>query len=81
MPNAWTLYETICADSRISFLEEPPEVETAWKRYTSQETRAPKLWNDAWLAAFAFAESLELVSFDKGFRQFDGLKSCILPSG
>ena len=45
-----------------------------WKRKTSEgETHSPKVWSDAYLAAFAEAAGIGMVSFDKGFRKFDGL--------
>ena len=81
MKNAWKLYDAIRADSRIKLLSEPNDIESIWKRYTSRNSRSPKLWNDSWLAAFAYAESLELVTFDKGFKQFEGLKCRILTEG
>jgi uncharacterized protein len=31
----------------------------------------PRLWTDAYLAAYAQASGLTLVTFDQGFRQFD----------
>ena len=81
MQGAWELYHAIQGDPNVLFLSEPASIEVVWGKYTHRNTRSPKLWNDAWLAAFAVAESLELVTFDKGFKQFDGLKCRILHSG
>ena len=39
---------------------------------------SPKLWQDAYLAAFAVAAGLSLVTFDQGFRKFRRLQSIIL---
>ncbi len=78
MRTAWQLYATIRSDPRVAFFPEPEGVEIVWKDHTDLNTRSPKLWNDAWLAAFAIKQSLELVTFDKGFRQFDGLRHLIL---
>ena len=33
----------------------------------------PNLWTDAWLAALASALGCEMVTFDQGFRSFQGL--------
>jgi predicted nucleic acid-binding protein len=30
-----------------------------------------KVWNDAYLAAFAEAAAVEMVTFDQGFKQFN----------
>jgi len=35
-------------------------------------------WADAYLAAFAKTANLELITFDKGFAQFAGLRLTIL---
>ena len=78
MKEAWQLYGKIRSDSRIAFLAEPEKVETTWKGLTDLGSRSPKLWNDAWLAAFAMEQSLQLVTFDTGFKQFVGLHHLIL---
>jgi predicted nucleic acid-binding protein len=44
----------------------------------NHQSFSPKLWNDAYLAAFALAAQLEVVSFDTGFAQFKGVK-CLIP--
>jgi toxin-antitoxin system PIN domain toxin len=36
------------------------------------------LWNDAWLAALALTLDEEFVTFDPGFRSFNGLKLTLL---
>jgi len=36
------------------------------------------VWNDAYLAAFAQAAGLEIITFDQGFSQYDGVNSVIL---
>lgn len=75
---AWRLYDSLLTDRRIRFAEEPAALETRWRRYASPETASPKLWMDAYLAAFATAGGHRLVTTDKAFRQFDGLDSIIL---
>lgn len=36
------------------------------------------IWSDAYLAAFARAVSLDLVTFDKGMRHFRGVNVVLL---
>jgi predicted nucleic acid-binding protein len=36
------------------------------------------VWNDAYLAAFAKAGKYEVVTFDKAFAQFPGIRYTIL---
>ena len=38
----------------------------------------PNLWTDAWLAALARSLDHELVTFDRGFKSFDGIKLNLL---
>jgi predicted nucleic acid-binding protein len=40
---------------------------------------SPKVWNDAYLAAFAQAAAFDLVTFDRAFAQFKGVASTVLP--
>lgn len=75
---AWTVVEKFLADDRITFLDEPPGIEEAWKTLALRETASPKLWMDAWLAALAPCAGLQLVTFDRGFSQFDGLNLLLL---
>lgn len=55
---------------------EPASIRATWLDLASRPTASPKLWMDAYLAAFAITASLQMVSFDQAFRQFEnhGLK-------
>lgn len=70
---AWGIYEAFLADERILFQAEPPAVETHWKKLAARRTSSPKLWMDAYLAAFAIASGASLVTTDRAFTQFSGL--------
>jgi predicted nucleic acid-binding protein len=48
------------------------------KTLALRDTASPKLWMDAWLAALAMGANLQLVTFDRGFTQFDGLNLLLL---
>jgi hypothetical protein len=76
--DAWRRYDAFLRDPRVVFTEEPNGLELEWRAYTRRRTFSPHLWNDAYLAAFAQVASLELITFDKGFRQFKNLKCTIL---
>ncbi len=65
------------ADSRVHMLEESADIEVIWRRYTRGRTFSPKVWNDAYLTAFAITENLTVVTFDGGFKQY-GDSGCIL---
>jgi uncharacterized protein len=51
-----------------------------FERFTSRRAFTPRLWPDAYLAAYAQASGLVLVTFDQGFRQFDSLTCHVLES-
>ena len=77
--DAWSVYETITADERVALrLEEPTGIDAHWRRFASRPTASTKLWMDAYLAAFAMAGGLTMVTTDRAFRQFDGLDLVVL---
>ena len=78
LTQAWTIYDTLMGDERFDFSTEPMDLERYLRRYTAGGRVSPKLWQDAYLAAFARATKLHLVTFDGGFQQYDGLRLTIL---
>ena len=76
---AWSAYESLLADDRIEFAaQEPPGISERWKQLAAKRTASPKLWMDAYLAAFALAGQLTLVTNDRAFKQFRGLSLTLL---
>lgn len=75
---AWEVYERLRADGRIAFATEPSGAETVWQALANQNTASPKLWMDAWLAAFALSAGLRLTTTDRAFSQFPKLNAAIL---
>lgn len=71
-------YRSLAADDRIGFLDEPSDLETLWRAWAIHPQSSPKLWMDAYLAAFARVGDLELVTIDRGFRQFEGLRLTVI---
>ena len=71
---AWDVIEQFMADDRMTYLDEPTDIEETWKTLALRDTASPKLWMDAWLAAFALCAGLQMVTTDKAFSQFKGLK-------
>jgi hypothetical protein len=57
-------------DERIVTATEPPDLDRALRNCVMGRTSTPNLWSDAYLAAFALAAGMELVSFDRGFGNF-----------
>ncbi len=78
LAQAWAVYDRVLADERFVFRPEPTHLEPALRRLTQANTPSPKLWQDAFLAAFALASGLHLATFDRGFQQFAGLQLILL---
>jgi toxin-antitoxin system PIN domain toxin len=68
---AWETYDSFLQDERVSFRNEadPEPVESALRKLTSNNRSPSQQWPDAYLAAFARAAGLTLVTFDRGLRQ------------
>lgn len=75
---AWSLHEQILAESSFEWAKEPAGLDAQWKKWSRGDRSSPKLWMDAYLAAFAMTGGYELVTTDSAFRQFTGLKAVIL---
>ena len=71
--NARAAFESFIADDRIIFHPEPSGLGAVWKKLAARRTSSPKLWMDAYLAAFAIASGAQLVTTEKAFTQFPGL--------
>ena len=50
--------------------EEPPGTFVLWQRLASRGTASPKVWMDAYLAAFAICGGLRMLSLDQDFKNF-----------
>ena len=77
---AYDLYLNLLVDQRVGFVQEPNSIDAHWQRLASIPSCSPKLWIDAYLAAFAIAGKHQLVTIDKAFAQFDGLDLVVLSS-
>ena len=78
MDAAWVYYDRLLEDERVYFVREPEGLEKAWKIYTRNQTYSHRVWNDAYLAAFAQTANLKIATFDKGFREYKETKLTIL---
>jgi toxin-antitoxin system PIN domain toxin len=65
---AWAVYDRWIEDDRVGFLDEPPGLDRQFRSLTRMRSASPKAWADAYLAAFAGAAQLTLVTFDRAFR-------------
>lgn len=61
----WAIYEEWLAEGRAVLQIEPTGIEPAFRARTLASEPAHKTWMDAYLAAFAEAAGLTLVTFDR----------------
>jgi toxin-antitoxin system PIN domain toxin len=76
--SAWTLYEDLARDERVTFAPEPAEVEAAWKHYTQGSFTGTNVWTDAYLAALAAVQGMKLVTFDRGLARVKDVQTLVL---
>jgi hypothetical protein len=77
---AWTVYEQLSERQRCRLGQEPDNVESHWRRFAERKSASPKLWMDAYLAAFAAAGGHTLLTTDQAFLQFKDLALILLPA-
>ena len=76
---AWSIYDKLLADARVTLLSEPPTLEAAFRGLSQAESPSHALWTDAYLAALAIETQSQLVTFDQGFSRFTSLDLLTLP--
>lgn len=65
---AWKAYDRWLEDERVELLDEPGGIEIHFRALTRSPHASPKDWADSYLAAFAMASRLTVVTFDQAFR-------------
>jgi toxin-antitoxin system PIN domain toxin len=78
--DAWVALEAFLALPQVDVIDEPLGLARHWRQLGAIEQSAPKRWMDAYLAAFAMAAGVLLVSLDQDFSHFEhqGLKFHLL---
>jgi toxin-antitoxin system PIN domain toxin len=76
--DALATLERFMASPSVAFRDEPPNIAAVWHPLAALPTASPKVWMDAYLAAFAILGDLQRVTFDQAFSQFAGLNVTIL---
>ncbi len=61
----WRVFDRWVSTGQVSWADEPMGLEKRLRERTGSGSVAPKAWMDAYLAAFAEAGGLTLVTFDK----------------
>ena len=75
---AWEIFDRLIEDERVRFFEEPEQVDQTFRNLTRSNQPATHVWTDAYLAAFANASGLVIVSIDRAFAKMPGIEAVIL---
>ena len=76
---AWDALEQLISDPRTVLVDAVPATHARyWRANVARREPSTDLWTDAWLAALAQATDGEMITFDRGFRSFRGLKLRLL---
>lgn len=73
VPQAWAAWQAVADLPEVAFMAEPAGIDAMLRTLTTQPKFRVSDWTDAYLAAFARLAGLRLVTFDKGFGQYEGL--------
>lgn len=77
--DCWALWRRLLEDERFHFTTvEPAGLDAFFERFTAGRAFSPRLWTDAYLAAYAQSAQATIVTFDRGFRGFAGLACKVL---
>jgi uncharacterized protein len=65
---------------QVALRDEPSGTFALWRTLAALDSASPKVWMDAYLAAFAIAGGLHMVTLDRDFKNFvpQGLKLVLL---
>ncbi len=66
---AWAAFDLWVETGGAVYIAEPLGLDIELRELTSQATPAPREWSDSYLAAFAIAASIDLVTFDKALSR------------
>lgn len=66
---AWDVYDAILANPSNCQTDEPAGIDSVFRQRTSSEQAATKQWADGYLAAFAEASGMRLVTFDRALAE------------
>jgi toxin-antitoxin system PIN domain toxin len=76
---ALNVWDALAADPRLAEVNRlPPGHDAEVRRLIARRDPSPNIWTDAWLAALAIRLSCTMVTFDRGFRAFNGVDLLLL---
>jgi toxin-antitoxin system PIN domain toxin len=69
--DALVALDALLALPQVCEREEPPGTVALWHRLAGRDTASPKVWVDAYLAAFAISSRLRFVTLDSDFKTYE----------
>jgi uncharacterized protein len=71
--DAMAVLDALNALPQTGWRDEPPGIYELWRKLARLDTASPKVWMDAYLAAFAIAGGLQMVTLDRDFKNYVSL--------
>jgi uncharacterized protein len=68
---AWEKWEDLAALPQVVLSSEPEGLTNLWRQFAARHSASPKVWMDAYLAAFAISAGLKLVTLDRDFQTYE----------
>ena len=68
--DALVAMDALQALPQVALLDEPSGTVALWRTLAGLASASPKVWMDAYLAAFAIAGGLRMVTLDRDFKNF-----------
>ena len=65
---AWAVYDRLLKNDNVTLLDEPPDLDRRFRAMTRARHASPKVWTDGYVAAFADAAHLTMVTLDRALR-------------
>lgn len=67
---AWRVLDGFLSDDRVRVFPELPSLEERFRAQSEVRRASPKLWVDAYLAAYGAASGAVMVTFDRAFTSY-----------
>ena len=75
---AWKTYDILAGRNDVVPVDEPRNLDFAFRELSRSGNRSPNAWNDAYLGALSIAAGMQMVSFDAVFRSMPGVDAVVL---
>jgi toxin-antitoxin system PIN domain toxin len=79
LAQSWQVYANLIGDPSVCFLPEPNGFQAKWIELCQPYGAAPKVVNDAYLAAVAIQLNLPVATFDQDFDNFPSVTVSRIP--